>query len=287
MSLNWQQGRLLSEFSTFGIGGPISYFSTVTTRDEMSEGFSFAKQNDLPFFILGKGSNCLFDDAGFHGIVLQNRLDFIDWKGSAVTVGAGTSFSYLGVKTSSLGFKGLEFASGIPATVGGAIFMNAGANGTDTQTTLKEVEYLDFEKGVRIFSKDQLEFGYRKSSFQKMVGAIMSATFVLEKDSETRQRQLVIIQKRMKSQPLKEKSAGCIFRNPDGFSAGALIDQAALKGFSIGGAAISNIHANFLINLGGATSREVQSLMGIVQQKVFEKTNIRLEPEIRIVGPHG
>ncbi len=287
MSLNWQRNRRLSEFSTFGIGGPIFLFAAIQTAEEMEEAFAFANKYSLPFFVVGKGSNCLFDDAGFDGIVLQNRIDFISWEGKAcVEAGAGASFSLLGFKTASMGFKGLEFASGIPASVGGAVFMNAGASGKETCEPLSKVLYLESRGNRREFSKESLEFGYRSSPFQKMKGAILSATFELAIGSDARQRQLEIVNYRMKTQPTKEKSAGCIFRNPAvGGSAGALIERSGLKGFSIGGAEVSKVHANFLINRKDATAKDVLSLIAAVQKQVLEKTGVHLEPEIRIVGP--
>lgn len=289
MSLNWQRHRRLSEFSTFGIGGPIFLFAVISTPEEMEEAFAFAKEKNLRFFILGKGSNCLFDDAGFDGIVLLNRIDYINWEGeSSINAGAGASFSLLGFKAANKGLKGLEFASGIPASVGGAVFMNAGANGRETRDPLLKVLYLDSDGHRKEFSKEELEFGYRSSLFQKMRGAILSATFQLEPGSEARQTQLEIVGYRMKTQPLKEKSAGCVFRNPEPLlSAGALIDRCGLKGFSIGGAQVSEVHANFLVNKGSATAADVLSLIQAIQSKVNEKTGIHLEPEIRIIGPHG
>jgi UDP-N-acetylmuramate dehydrogenase len=286
MNLNWQRHRRLSEFSTFGIGGPIFLFAKITTAEEMEEAFAFAHKESLPFFILGKGSNCLFDDAGFDGIVLLNRIDFISWENeNCVKAGAGASFSLLGFKTASHGMKGLEFASGIPASVGGAVFMNAGANGKETREPLAKVLYLDADGHRREFSKEELNFGYRTSSFQKMKGAILHASFQLEAAPDARVRQLEIVNYRMKTQPYKDKSAGCVFRNPaPNVSAGALIDQCGLKGFSIGGAAVSMTHANFLINRGDATANDVLALIQAIQKEVHEKTGVHLEPEIRIIG---
>lgn len=288
MSLNWQRNRRLSEFSTWGIGGPISFFAVITTEQEMVEAFVFSRNHSLPFFILGKGSNCLFDDGGFDGIVLLNRIDYLTWEESAVTAGAGASFSLLGFKAASKGFSGLEFASGIPGSVGGAVFMNAGANGNETEGPLSKVLYLDSDGNRREYAKEELRFSYRKSPFHNMRGAILSATFQLEPCSHARAKQLAIVEERMKTQPLKEKSAGCVFRNPEAsLSAGALIDRSGLKGICIGGAEVSRIHANFLINRGGATSKDILSLIALVQTEVYEKTGVWLEPEIRIVGPHG
>lgn len=288
MGLNWQRGRCLSEFSTFGVGGPILLFAIIGTIEEMEDAFSFARAKSLPLFILGKGSNCLFDDAGFEGIVLLNRIDFISIDEEWVEAGAGANFSLLGIQTSRKGLSGLEFASGIPASLGGAIYMNAGANGRETCERLITVQYLDIAGKRQEFRREALTFGYRTSSFQTMRGAILSASFCLEREADARQRQIELLGKRIRTQPLKEKSAGCVFRNPSrSISAGALIDQCGLKGFRVGGAAVSEVHANFLINCGGATSKDLRCLIEKVQNLVYEKTEVYLEPEIKIIGPHG
>lgn len=275
--LQYQKNRCLSEFSTFGIGGPIALFVQVSTSEEMIEAF----QNPLPKLVIGKGSNCLFSDQGFQGLVILNKIDFCHWNENEVFVGSGYPFSLLGVQSARKGFSGLEFASGIPATVGGAIYMNAGANGVETFHNLKSVEYFDGKK-VSTFSKEELEFSYRSSSFQKMDGAILGATFILKKSDEARKEQLKIVEIRMKTQPLKERSVGCVFRNPLNQSAGKLIDQCGLKGFQVGDAKVSQVHANFIVNSGKASAKEVKELIALVQEKVFQQTGILLETEVRI-----
>lgn len=276
--LQLQKNRFLSEFSTFGIGGPIQFLVEVSTIEEMEEAF----QSPLPKMVIGKGSNCLFDDRGFAGLVILNKIDFCKWGENEVNVGSGYHFSLLGVQSARKGFSGLEFASGIPATVGGAIFMNAGANGKETSDSLKTVLYFD---GIskREYRRDELIFDYRKSPFQTMKGVILSAVFSLQPFLEARKAQLQIVEYRMKTQPLKEKSVGCIFRNPKNLSAGALIDRCGLKGKTLGGAKISEIHANFIVNTGSATSQEVKELIRLVQEKVFEQTGVQLEPEVRMI----
>ena len=224
--LQLQNNRTLSEFSTFGIGGPIRHFVEVTTIEEMEEALSL----NLPYFIIGKGSNCLFDDRGFDGLVILNKIGFCNWNESEVTAGSGYPFSLLGIQTARKGFSGLEFASGIPATVGGAVFMNAGANGKETCDSLKSVLYFDGKQ--RTLTREELTFGYRISPFQKMKGAILGRHFFLAPLLTARKNQLQIVETRMKTQPLKDKSAGCVFRNPPGQSAGALIDRCGLKGLS-------------------------------------------------------
>ena len=277
--MEFQKGRLLSEFSTFGIGGEIAHFVEVHTFEEMEEAYSF----DLPKIVIGKGSNCLFGDAPFVGLVILNKIDFTDWEGSALFCGSGTSFSLIGVQSARKKLSGLEFASGIPATVGGAVFMNAGANGSETADSLKSVLFFDGKKRREIL-REELVFGYRKSPFQKMDGVILAARFSLKGKEEARKKQLEIISYRMRTQPLKEKSAGCVFQNPPNRSAGALIEQCGLKGLQIGGAKVSEIHANFIVNSKWASAEDVKKLIELVREKVFQQTGVLLETEIRLIN---
>ena len=283
MKLWFATNRTLSEFSTFGIGGPIRYFAEVKTFDEMAYGILFAKAQSLPFFILGKGSNCLFDDRGFSGVVLLNRIDFCEWGDASVYVGSGYSFSYLGMQSARLQLSGLEFASGIPASVGGAIFMNAGANGKETCEALQSVTFINDEGCVKKYEKHEMTFAYRSSIFQSMQGAIVAATFAFTPNQIARQKQLEIVDYRIKTQPLKDKSIGCIFRNPPTISAGYLIQESGLKGMKVGGAKVSEIHANFIVNEKNATSKDVLELMKEVQEKVYQKTGVHLEPEVWVI----
>lgn len=279
--LHLEKGRKLSEFSTLGIGGPISLFTRVFTIEQMKKAFSL----DMPKMVIGKGSNCLFDDRGFLGLVILNQIDFCLWKEREVEVGSGYSFSLLGLQSAKRGLKGLEFASGIPASVGGAVFMNAGANGKETREALESVTYFEGGK-TQIFPKEEIEFSYRFSSFQEKKGVILSAKFCLKKDLSARKTQLFIVQERMRSQPLKEKSIGCIFKNPPNASAGRLIEECGLKGFGVGGVKISEVHANFIVNTERGSAKDVRALIRIVQEEVKKKKGIFLEPEVRM-AKHG
>ena len=273
----------LASVSTLGIGGPARFFLEVKNIPDLEEAFAWAKKEKMPVFILGRGSNSLFDDRGFDGLVIQNRIDFCENTAGKVVVGAGYNFSLLGVQTARQGYSGLEFASGIPGTVGGAVFMNAGANGGETFDCLKEVLFFDAETmQKKSFSKEALTFGYRTSSFQTLKGCILSAEFHLSLNPEARKLQLSIVDYRLKTQPYKDKSIGCIFRNPSKqLSAGALIDKCCLKGKSVGAAGVSPMHANFIVNQGGAKASDVEALIELVQKQVFEETGIHLEPEVR------
>lgn len=279
-----ERHRFLKNLTTFGIGGPAHYFIEVSDIPTMQTLFLFCKQNSLPFFILGKGSNVLFDDRGFAGVVIANRIQFLNQLDENTWhVGAGYSFSLLGSQTARQGWAGLEFASGIPGSVGGAVFMNAGANGCETSQTLVSVDFVTTEGECVCLLREELTFSYRFSSFQQMKGAIVGATFRLTPSSEARRKQLDIIQYRKNTQPYDAKSAGCVFRNPSCAHAGALIEQSGLKGKTLGDAQVSHVHANFIINTGNASSNDVLHLITIICREVKNHTGFELEHELRCV----
>lgn len=282
-----EQQRSLKDLTTFGIGGPAHYFIEVQDIPTMQLLLPFCQQHQLPFFILGKGSNSLFDDRGFAGVVIANRISFLHKLAEDTWhVGAGYSFSLLGSQTARQGWSGLEFASGIPGSVGGAVYMNAGANGGETCQSLISVDFVTPDGEFHCLPKEQLTFSYRFSSFQQSPGVIVGATFRLKKMPEARQKQLDIIDYRKKTQPYNAKSAGCVFRNPTQMSAGALIDQSGLKGKMIGGAQVSLLHANFVINTGQASTADVLQLLDLIKQEVKERTGIDLESEVRYIPYH-
>jgi len=274
----------LSTYSTMGLGGEASFFTKVSTREEMQEALLFAKSKNLPFHVIGKGSNSIFSDSGFKGLCILNKIDFLHTVGPIFHVGSGYSFSLLGAQTAKQNWTGLEFASGIPATVGGAVFMNAGASGKETKDCLISVEFMDSDGQIHYFEKDEIVFSYRKSSFQTMRGAIISATFLLASLEDAREKQLAIIQYRTSTQPYGDKSCGCAFRNPPNHFAGALIEKCGLKGARIGGAEVSTMHANFIVNRENATAQDIAELIAHIQQTVKEKEGIDLEVEVCFIN---
>lgn len=284
----YQKHKLLSELSTFGIGGPASYFAEAKTVGDMQQMLTVAHKISMKTFILGKGSNTLFDDKGFDGLVISNRIDYLheNVKEGLFRVGAGFSFPRLGGLTARNGWSGLEFASGIPATVGGAIYMNAGANGKETADSLLEVTFISETGELLRLEKKELHFSYRKSPFQQWKGAIVEAVFQLNTSSQAKNVQKEILNYRLKTQPYGEKSAGCAFRNPAEVAAGKLIEECGLKGKERGGAAVSTLHANFIVNRGGAKASDVLDLMTMIKTEVFAQRGIILEEEIRYV-PYG
>ncbi len=283
-SLNLLKSHSLKEHTTFGIGGNARYFVEVTTLEEMKLAFEFAKKEKCPLFVLGKGSNIIFDDLGFNGLVILNKICHSTHSDEGCfDVGAGFSFSRLGTVSAKNHFTGLEFASGIPGSVGGAVFMNAGANKQETSQTLTQVEYLFTTGEHRILKKEELSFSYRFSSFQNMKGAIISATFQLKKCDTARKTQVEMIEYRTKTQPYEEKSAGCFFQNPSMLSAGRLIEECGLKKLSVGDAFVSEKHANFICNRGTATTKQLIELIALIKESVFKKTGIVLETEVRFI----
>lgn len=274
----------LTKWTTFGIGGCADYLIEVRTVALMEQILSFCYTNNIPYLVLGKGSNVLFNDQGFRGVVIVNKIEFIE-KIDTVTwhVGAGYSFSLLGTQTAREGLSGLEFASGIPASVGGAVFMNAGANGGETCQTLVSVDYISPDGHYKVLRKEELVFDYRFSSFQNLTGIIVGATFVLTPLAEAREKQLSLLHYRTKTQPYKFRSAGCVFKNPSTESAGALIDRLQLKGKTVGGAEISTLHGNFIVNRHNASCEDVLQLIQWIQKEVKDKTGIDLKTEIRHV----
>ena len=279
-----QQGKLLKEVSTLGIGGPAQYYVEIRTVEEMQNVLIYCYDQALPFFILGRGSNCLFDDRGFAGVIIHNKIDFKEENPPGIFhVGAGYNFSLLGSQTAREGWSGLEFASGIPGSVGGAVFMNAGANGKETCESLTSVDFLTPDGVFQIMKKENLQFSYRTSSFQSTRGAIVGATFSLTPSKDARQKQIEIITYRKNTQPYSEKSAGCIFRNPSCGHAGALIDKSGLKGARIGGAKVSEIHANFIVNTDNAKAAEVLALIDHIKRRVKDHAEVDLESEVRYI----
>ncbi|MDQ5956963.1 MAG: UDP-N-acetylmuramate dehydrogenase [Candidatus Rhabdochlamydia sp.] len=281
--LIFQSGKLLKDYTTIQIGGPAYEFISIDSIEGMQEVLRYCFTCNRDFFILGKGSNCLFHDDGFKGLVILNKISFCLIEEEIISVGAGYSFSYLGTQTAKKGLSGLEFASGIPGSVGGAIYMNSGVSSFETADCLQEVIFVGQSGEVEILSRDQIDFSYRFSSFQNRKGAIVAAKFKLTKTKDAKKKQLDLIGYRIKTQPYKDLSAGCIFRNPGKLSAGALIEKCGLKGTCIGDAEVSLIHANFIINKKKATASQVCALICLIHQTVKEKEGVDLKMEILYV----
>ncbi|WP_201456278.1 UDP-N-acetylmuramate dehydrogenase [Chlamydia sp. 17-3921] len=274
----------LNKYSTFRIGGPANYFKAVHSVEEACQTICYLKKINYPFIVLGKGSNCLFDDRGFDGFVLYNAITGKEFLPKmCLKAYSGLSFASLGKTSTYNGYSGLEFAIGIPGSVGGAIYMNAGTAEQDVASIVKFVEVINDQGNILTYTKEELEFSYRKSRFQQHHEFILSATFQLTKNFLAPHEIKAALQHRMTTQPYTLPSAGCIFRNPPGgASAGKLIDEAGLKNLSVGGAKISHVHANFIVNTGRATSNEVKKLIEIIRS-TLKIHGIELEEEVCIV----
>lgn len=278
----------LKQYSTFGIGGPARFLVSVSSIDELHSALKEARTRSLPILVIGNGSNCLFSDDGFVGLAIVNKIAFItENEDGWFLAGAGTSFPKLGRTISQKGWSGLEFAAGIPASVGGAIYMNAGASGQETKDTLYSVDTMTPDGLLKSYHREDMSFDYRFSSFQKKDEIICFASFQTKPSSSAYEVLQEKLNGRLKSQPYDDKSVGCIFKNPEGNAAGRLIEQAGLKGRSIGGAQVSTKHANFIVNTGAATAQDVRSLAEEIVRVVWENCHVPLETEVRMIDLHG
>ena len=280
-------GEPMAKHTSFRIGGAAEVMAFPKNKEELAKLLKTSALLDSKFVILGAGTNVLAPDEGISGLVIclkdclygMERLD-----DTHIRVMGGVTMSRAAVFAANLGLGGLEFAHGIPGTVGGGIYMNAGAYGGELCQVCTQVEVMDYEGNVRLMSRGEMDFSYRHSVLEEQPGIVISADFVLEPKptEEIKARMKELIGKRSASQPLDLPSAGSAFKRPVGGYAAALIDQAGLKGYRVGGAAISTKHAGFAVNLGGASANDVKKLLKDVAEKVYENSGIHIEPEIRI-----
>ena len=279
--------ELLARHTSFRIGGGAEVMAFPKSEDELSALLKKSALLDWKFTILGAGTNVLAPDEGVQGLVicLKDCLDGMRQTDEThIQVMAGVTMSRAAVFAANLGLAGMEFAHGIPGTVGGGVYMNAGAYGGEISDICESVQVMDYSGEVKTLSRDQMDFSYRHSCLEGREAVVVSAVFELIPGSsdEIRSKMKDFQQRRMASQPLDLPSAGSAFKRPSGGYAAALIDQAGLKGYRIGGAAISEKHAGFAVNLGGATAADVKALLTQVSETVYNSTGILLEPEIRI-----
>lgn len=288
----YTRGEPLAAHCTFRIGGPADVFVRPETDEQLCASIALCKEQNVRYYLLGNGSNILFEDAGFRGAVIDLTAlkAGVDMKENAddcsVTVGAGMKLSTLCNFALNHSCTGLEFAYGIPGTVGGAVYMNAGAYGGEMKDVLTSVEYLTAEGQIVEAPASDLDLAYRHSIFEENGGCILRATLRLQKGDPAaiKTRMDELMQKRIDKQPLDKPSAGSTFKRPVGAFAAALIDQCGLRGYRHGGAAVSDKHCGFVVNLGGATCADVLALCEEVCAIVKEKTGYDLEKEIRVVS---
>ena len=276
---------LLAKHTSFHIGGNAEVVAFPADAEELRKILKVSSLLDCNLHILGAGTNVLAPDAGISGLVicLKDALDGLEKRdGNVIRVMAGVSMTRAAVFAANHGLSGLEFAHGIPGTVGGGVYMNAGAYGGEISQVCKQVAVMDMEGEISVFSAEEMDFSYRHSRLKYQPGIAIYADFSLTPapTEQIRETMRTLMDKRKTSQPLEYPSAGSAFKRPVGGYAAALIDQCGLKGYQVGGAAVSTKHAGFVINLGGATAADVKQLLAQVSDIVFEKTGIRLEPEV-------
>ena len=277
----------LSKHTSFRIGGPAEAMAFPKNREELAELLKKSCLWDRKPVILGAGTNVLAPDEGIKGLIicLKDCLDGMERvDGTSIRVMAGVTMARAAVFAASQGLSGLEFAHGIPGTIGGGVYMNAGAYGGELGSLCREVELMDREGKTHVLTHEQMDFSYRHSCLEETEWIVVSALLSLEpgKEETIRARMKELQAKRLASQPLNYPSAGSAFKRPQGGYAAALIDQAGLKGFRVGDAAISEKHGGFAVNLGKATAEDMKTLLKEVSEKVEAQSGIHLEPEIRV-----
>jgi len=282
----------MKNHTTFRIGGPADIFACPKTEEGLIRGLKWCREKKIPFYVIGNGSNLLVGDKGFRGVVFQvcKNLDAVETEdapsGICVRAGAGVMLAKLAKGISARGYTGFEFATGIPGTLGGAITMNAGAYGGEMKQVLVSVRAVNVSGEILEFSLKDLELGYRTSRIQKEALIVLSAVLKFDQgDAEAiSERVEELSRQRKEKQPLEYPSAGSTFKRPEGYFAGKLIQDAGLKGYRVGDAMVSEKHSGFVINAGAATASQVRQLMQDVDAIVYEKFQVHLEPEVRLIG---
>ena len=277
----------LAKHTSFRIGGPAEVMAFPKTAEELGELLKQSALLDVKPAILGAGTNILAPDEGVPGLVicLKECMDILEKTDEThIRVGTGVSMARAAVFAANCGLSGLEFAHGIPGSVGGGVYMNAGAYGGEICQVCEAVEVMDTDGEIHNLTASEMDFSYRHSRLERDGGIVLSAAFALTPKNTTEIRATMqdLMTRRRASQPLNLPSAGSAFKRPVGGYATALIDQTGLKGYRVGDAAVSEKHAGFAVNLGSATANDVKKLLNDVSEKVFENTGIRLEPEVRI-----
>ena len=278
----------MSKHTTWKVGGPAEIMVIPQDVSDVGKVVCYATENALPWQIIGNGSNLLVLDKGIKGIVIKinNCIDNVQVKDDIIIAGAGVLLPKVARIAISNGLKGLEFAVGIPATVGGAVVMNAGAHGSEISQVIREVKVVDPKGNILRIPVEDLRYSYRSSCIKKDDYIVVEATFKLGKGeaSEIKEKAAGYIAARNARQPLNHPNAGSVFRNLPGLSAGKLIEEAGCKGMQVGQAKVSDKHANFIVNLGAAKAEDITQLISQIRQRVFTLNNISLELEVQILG---
>lgn len=280
--------ELMSKHTTFRVGGAADYFVMPKTAAEVEAVISICRRSKTPYYVLGNGSNLLVGDKGYRGVIIQigKEMSSIIIEETVLRVQAGALLSRIAKEAADHSLTGMEFAAGIPGTLGGAVVMNAGAYGGEMKDILQEVTVLNGEGQVMVLSNEELELGYRTSVVARKGYIVLEAVIRLENGDKEEIRSYMdeLRNKRVSKQPLEYPSAGSTFKRPEGYFAGKLIQDTGLCGFQVGGAQVSEKHCGFVINKGNATAADIISLMRQVSEKVNEKFGVTLEPEVKRLG---
>lgn len=302
---NMKQGEALSLHTTFRIGGPADFFLLPESEEQLLALIQYCLQYEIPYFLIGRGSNLLVSDAGYRGAVITLEIccgqlaveeiknDSVNntntdkeqiekWK---ITAGAGIPLAKLAAYAAEYSLEGLEFASGIPGTIGGAVMMNAGAYGGEISQVLASARVFSYGT-IRNYSNQSLHFGYRHSLLMEEKGIVLAADFILKQGDKEKilEKMADFNRRRREKQPLEYPSAGSTFKRPKGYFAGKLIEDSGLKGYCVGEIGISEKHSGFVVNKGNGTAEQAWKLIQDVQRIVWEKQKVKLEPEVRLLG---
>jgi len=288
LSLNFEKDINLSKYTSWKVGGNAEYFIEVSSIEEFQEVLSYSENTKTPLTIIGGGNNILVSDKGIKGIVLRiyDKFSNIEFNDDIVTAQTGLRVSKFVRQTVENGLTGLEGLCGIPGTVGGMVYMNAGSLGVETKDFLVNVKSMDKKGNIITRTKDEINFSYRYSDFQKLDEIILSASFKLPKGDVQKGKELIseFNKIRKSKQNIKYPSCGSVFKNPEGTFAGKLIEDVGFKGLKIGDAQVSESHANFIVNLGNAKAQDIYNLIHKVKEEVYNKFEISLKTEVRLLG---
>lgn len=278
----------MAAHTTFRIGGPADCFLQLENTEQLIKVQKYLSQVEVPFFVLGNGSNLLVSDEGYHGVILQigQRMSKIEVNDCVITAQAGASLAQTARTAMEHGLTGLEFASGIPGTVGGGVVMNAGAYGGEMSQAVIQVNVVNSQGEIMELDNDTMEFGYRTSSVKGNSLTVTEVIFKLQRGNreEIKAKMDELAARRREKQPLEYPSAGSVFKRPRGYFAGKLIMDAGLRGYQCGGARVSDKHCGFIVNVGGATAWDVRDVIREVQERVKERFNVNLETEVLFLG---
>ena len=279
----------MSEYTSFRAGGKADVLAEPDSAESLKQLLAFLHTEDIPHFVLGNGTNVLFRDSGYHGVVVRigKAFEGVRREGDALICGSGTLLSVVARQALADSLTGFEFASGIPGSVGGAVFMNAGAYGGEMKDVLVKVRVISADgSSDRILNVEELDLGYRHSILQESGDIVVEAEIRLTPGDKEQIKETMaeLTAKRNSKQPVQYPSAGSTFKRPEGYFAGKLIQDAGLKGLTVGGAQVSELHSGFVINIGGATATDILELMDIVKAKVLNDFGVELQPEVRIIG---